>query len=326
MIDITPETQKVYESIEEYGPIRPSELVKILEISTKNVYKHLSRLLKSQKVTKLGETPVVYYSVRKDQSSKLNSMDPNDLLIEHNYIYVSPTGELVRGLRGFEVWVRKNNSNLEKEKKAYVASLKRLSRYIEKGLIPAKGRILFGQKNLSIDHVFYSNFDTFGHFGKTKLGQLVYVGKNSQNMELMYEIASIVKPAIENLIRKYDIGMIGYIPPTVDRKVQFMDVFGDALGLDSPRMKISKVNAPTKIPQKSLRKLEDRIVNARETIAVDPTQQIDRNVLLIDDAAGSGATLNETAKKIKKIAGGGVKVFGYAVIGSYKGFDVISEV
>jgi predicted amidophosphoribosyltransferase len=48
-------------------------------------------------------------------------------------------------------------------------------------------------------------------------------------------------------------------------------------------------------------------------------------VLLIDDAVGSGATLNETAKKIKdlKIAR---EVIGLAITGSFKDFAVISEV
>ena len=50
------------------------------------------------------------------------------------------------------------------------------------------------------------------------------------------------------------------------------------------------------------------------------------NILLIDDAVGSGATLNETAAQIKrkKLCHG--KIIGLAVVGSFKGFDVISEV
>ena len=41
---------------------------------------------------------------------------------------------------------------------------------------------------------------------------------------------------------------------------------------------------------------------------------------------GSGATLNETARKIRerKICKG--KIIGLAIVGSFKGFDVISEV
>lgn len=70
---------------------------------------------------------------------------------------------------------------------------------------------------------------------------------------------------------------------------------------------------------KTLRKLEDRIDNAIKTIAINPSQIISGNVLVIDDATGSGATLNETAKKIKNISKNNIKVIGYSVVGSYKG-------
>ncbi|MFA6622451.1 MAG: hypothetical protein WCV43_08870, partial [Candidatus Caldatribacteriota bacterium] len=76
--------------------------------------------------------------------------------------------------------------------------------------------------------------------------------------------------------------------------------------------------------QKTLNKLDDRIDNAKKTIVVEDCFQYN-NVLLIDDAVGSGATLNETAAQIKqnKIA---KNVIGLAITGSFKGFDVISEV
>ena len=49
------------------------------------------------------------------------------------------------------------------------------------------------------------------------------------------------------------------------------------------------------------------------------------NILLIDDAVGSGATLNEIAKQLKNknIA---KSITGRALVVSFKGFDVISEV
>ena len=95
-------------------------------------------------------------------------------------------------------------------------------------------------------------------------------------------------------------------------------------------MKVSRINiVKTKnkllIPQKTLNKLEDRIENAKKTIIVNDTR-IFNNILLIDDAVGSGSTLNETALQIrrKKICTG--KIYGLAIVGSFKGFDVISEV
>jgi predicted amidophosphoribosyltransferase len=48
-------------------------------------------------------------------------------------------------------------------------------------------------------------------------------------------------------------------------------------------------------------------------------------ILLIDDAVGSGATLNETAAQIKE-KGIAKEVIGFSITGSFKGFDVISEV
>jgi predicted amidophosphoribosyltransferase len=77
--------------------------------------------------------------------------------------------------------------------------------------------------------------------------------------------------------------------------------------------------------QKTLSKLEDRIENAQRSIIITEKKSY-HNILLIDDAVGSGATLNETAKKIRdqKLCTG--NIIGLSLTGSFKGFDVISEV
>ena len=78
------------------------------------------------------------------------------------------------------------------------------------------------------------------------------------------------------------------------------------------------------IAGKTLNKLSHRIKNAEKTIFVDDNRKFNK-VLLIDDAVGSGSTLNETAKKIKE-QGISDNVIGLAVVGSFSGFEVISEV
>ena len=90
-------------------------------------------------------------------------------------------------------------------------------------------------------------------------------------------------------------------------------------------IRLSKIKTEVIVPQKTLNKLADGIENARNTIFVDDVNQYN-NILLIDDAVGSGATMNETAAKIraKNICRG--KIIGLAITGSAKGFDVISEV
>ena len=55
-------------------------------------------------------------------------------------------------------------------------------------------------------------------------------------------------------------------------------------------------------------------------------QSIQHNkILLIDDAVGSGATINQIAKKIKN-KNAAVSIIGLAIVGSFKGFDVITDV
>lgn len=78
------------------------------------------------------------------------------------------------------------------------------------------------------------------------------------------------------------------------------------------------------IPQKSLTKLDERVNNAQSSIILGKKTKCDR-VLLIDDTIGSGATIFETSKKIKQ-TGIATVVIGFAVTGSYKGFEVIQGV
>lgn len=325
-MNISNETQNVYELIEQYGPIRSVEIIKRLNISTKTVYKHLLKLQDEDLIEKTGSTPMVFYSVKTNSDKEVFSFSENDGIINDNYLYVSPSGEMLYGVDGFNKWCVKNKFVVEKEKKAFVAVLKDLQEHRRDGLVSAKKSILSGSNKLYLDNIFFSDFYNIGHFGKTKLGQLVYLGKSAQNKTLIAEIIKTVKPSILKLVEKHDIKFICFIPPTIDRKLQFMDVFKNKLELRLPEIRAIKVPSLTKVPQKTLRKLEDRIINAQKTIAISPNQDINGNVLIIDDATGSGATLNEIAAKIKNIAKNDVKVIGYSVVGSYKGFDVISEV
>jgi len=98
------------------------------------------------------------------------------------------------------------------------------------------------------------------------------------------------------------------------------------LNLPFPHIDLVKAYAgEVRIAQKSLSKIEERLENARKTIFVNHRVVNYQSVLIIDDEVDSGATLNETAKKLKEDSG--VKeVYGFAVVGSLKGFPVIKEV
>lgn len=71
-------------------------------------------------------------------------------------------------------------------------------------------------------------------------------------------------------------------------------------------------------------KIEERITNAKNTFAVSETDKY-QHVLLIDDAVDSGSTLNQIAGKLKK-KGIAQQITGCAIVGSFKGFDVVTDV
>ncbi len=322
---ISVEAKAILDEIDQKGPIRASELIKNIKVSSKTIHKHLANLQNLKLVAKSGMVPEVYYSRYSQADHKITPRTKSDLVIESNYIYVSPTGDITRGLNGFKIWCDKNDFNFEKEKKQFVDTHGAMSKFKKNGLISAKKRILSQKYAIDIDRLYFGDFYTIGHYGKTKLGQLIYIAKTSQNRELTLEISNNIRPSINNLIEKYKIEYVGYIPPTVDRKIQIMDLIQINLNLKEKLVVINKLPRRTRIAQKTLRKLADRIENAKNTIIVKPTQIIDGNVLLIDDATGSGATLNEVSKKIRQFSKNKIKIIGYTVVGSYKGFDVISE-
>ena len=141
---------------------------------------------------------------------------------------------------------------------------------------------------------------------------------------MIKEVALKVKPVIQKLLKAKKIGAVGFIPPTVKRQTQFMKVLQQSLNIALPTIEIVKVRTEIVTPQKALNKLEDRIENADHTILVAEKKEY-KNVLLIDDAVGSGATLNQVACKMEKLRVA-QNIYGFALTGSAKGFDVISEV
>jgi predicted amidophosphoribosyltransferase len=173
--------------------------------------------------------------------------------------------------------------------------------------------------------MFYLDFYSIEIFGKTKLGQLLLFAKQSQDRKMINEITDTVKPEIEKLIKDRRINAVGFIPPTVKRELQLMKQIQKRLDLNIKAIELVKIKTAVAVPQKTLSKLEDRIINAKTTIAINDSGEYD-NILLIDDAVGSGATLNEVAKKIRDKHMCKGKIIGLAIVGSFKGFEVISEV
>lgn len=302
------------------------ELVDFLSISRQALFKnHLSKMINDKTLTKIGTPPKVFYLINKETKKNNIKVKPNiKEFINENYLIITPVGTQKIGWEGFVYWCEKNNQDILKTAEEYIKTLKKYNQYKKLGLINGITKFKNSFEKIYLNNIYYLDFYSIEKFGKTKLGQMLLYGKQSGNKKIIKEIITEIKPKIEYIIKKHNIKAIGFIPWTVKRDVQFMKVLENELKLNIKNISIEKVKTEIIVPQKTLNKLKDRIENAKNTIIVTERGQYD-NLLLIDDAVGSGSTLNETAKQIKnkKIA---KKVIGLSITGSFKGFDVISEV
>lgn len=321
-------SEKIIDYIKQRGQATGSELADFLNISDRAVRKQLNNLIENNILYKNGKPPKVFYFIQKAAEISLKNNDITkeiETKINKNFLIITPSGDKKEGVDGFRYWCAKNNLPISKTAIEYFKTLSKYDNYKKEGLISGIKKVNSTFNDIYLDELFYLDFYSIERFGKTKLGQLLLYAKQSQNKSLMKEIIEYIKPSINKLIKKFKIDGIGFIPPTVKREVQLMKVLDKGLSENIKKLSISKIKTPVAVPQKTLNKLIDRVENAKKTIVVEDNSKY-KNILLIDDAVGSGATLNETAKKIreKKICKG--KIIGIAIAGSFNGFDVISEV
>ncbi|MEI8328154.1 MAG: winged helix-turn-helix transcriptional regulator [Candidatus Taylorbacteria bacterium] len=320
-------SEKIINYIKDKGQASGNELADFLGITTRAVRKQLFNLLEQNLVHKRGTPPKVYYfvnEIKNDFISEIIFDDKTKEIINENFLLISPSGERKEGIAGFIEWCNKRNEDPTKTASDYVQSCKKFSEYKKDGFINGKYIFRHTFKKVFLDEVFYLDFYSIERFGKTKLGQILLYAKQSQSKELIRELINEIKPRIESFINKWSVDAIGYIPPTVKRELQLMKEIERQLNLSVPVISLVKVKKEISVPQKTLTKLEDRVENAQSTIILDESRKF-KTILLIDDALGSGATLNETAKKIKDQGLTDI-VIGLAITGSFSGFEVISEV
>lgn len=324
---ITDTNKKILDYIKKRGQASGVELSEYLAITDRAVRKQLNKLIESGLLIKIGKPPKVYYLIadKIEEKEELVVEDNIKNIIHDNYLIITPAGEKIEGWDGFVYWCKKNKLPIEKTAKEYIRTLEKYDKFKKNGLIDGMHKLKTTFNEVYLDKVFYLDFYSIERFGKTKLGQLLLYAKQSQDKVLMKELIKVIQPKVFEILKKYNIDGIGYVPPTVKRETQFMKVLAKNLYPGKRTVTLVKVKTPITVPQKTLNKLQDRIENAKRSIIVDDNSAYD-NILLIDDAVGSGATLNETAKKIKELKMSKGKIIGLAITGSFKGFDVISEV
>jgi hypothetical protein len=323
---------KIFEFIKKHGQASPHDLVLHFGITNAAVHRQLNTLVAENSILKLGTPPKVFYIPYEQvvQTSTVSNL-PDEVaqVIESTYLYINPDGVVLKGVLGFFQWAMKTNQakHIQALAKEYVKARTEANTWFgSKKWIDATSKVSTTFPDTQLDAVFYADFYALPKFGKTKLGQLTLNAKLSQSRVLITEVATEVKSTLQRIITDHDIDAVAYIPHSLPRRVPFLKVFREEVALQIPEITLQKAYpGEVRVAQKSLSKLEERIENAQKTIFVREHTIPYKRVLIIDDAVGSGATLNETASKLKNEYGVPF-VAGFAVVGSYKGFEVIKEV
>jgi len=329
-------SEKIIDYIVKNNQASGKELADYLDdITPRAVRKQLKSLLENGKLRKVGRPPKVFYLLSPTANDSLITEgniavevidEKMRRMINERYLFITPDGEMKYGWEGFKVWCERTKQNPTKTGREYIATLGKYDAFSKDGLIDGMGKMKSTFRDqVFLDRLFYLDFYSIERFGKTKIGQILLHAKNSQDKKLIKSLVDEIRPKIVSLVQKYSVDGVMFIPPTVKREVQFMKELEKDLKLPIKTLSVAKVKTPVAVAQKTLSKLEDRIENARKTIVVEDSGAYG-NILLIDDAVGSGSTLNETAAQIRRRGLCHGKIIGLAIAGSFKGFDVISEV
>jgi len=310
------------------GEMTAAQMAVDLEVSRQYIHRQLLELQNEGQVEKLGRAPKTFYRLKANSpviAAPALAAEKASFLRRY-FLIITETGERLEGPEAMARWCAKQKLPFEKTVDEFIRTKEKYLAYRDNhGLINGLDKLKKTSfPKLGLDQVYYSDFYAIERFGKTRLGALLHIAKQTQNRDLIREISRTILRDVETIIIEEKIDAVGYLPPTIKRDIQFMTIMENTLNLSLPHVQLIKVKGDIVVPQKSLSRLEDRIENARASIIVYEERKFNR-ILLIDDAVGSGATMNETAVKMKT-KGIADYVAGYAVTGSFKGFDVITEV
>lgn len=331
--------QKILRVLADGERYKPSIIAKSADISRPTANKYLKKLLEEDKILKQGKGSHVTYAIADSSFIPENSLPSaqevhdfdyeQSVLLDQYFLKYTADGGIQRGVSGFLARCEQRNFNPYDQYARYAKIVDTLeSLRTPCGMLDATDEFIKHVDIPAMGKIYYADQYKLNEFGRSKLAEMAFFGKQTQHVILMQDVMEQIYRKIECLIKTLDIDALAFTPPSISRKHQildFLDIKMEHISL--PRINLVK-DYPGDIvtPQKALKKREQRKMNARKSIYVyDDTTKNYNTVLLIDDFVGSGSTLNETAKKLKKE---GVKtVIGFAIVGNLDlSYDVINEV
>lgn len=304
---------KIYKKIEdlfvENTILWASEIANLLWISRTITHKALKYFISEKKVKKIGKwahtrykSLIFEWKQTKDWENPIVDYKTKKLFDEIFYKFDS-SWKLLFGFEGFKTWINSRNFDFEKSVKNYI----KIHKFIESQenscwLLDATN--IFSKKfeKNYMEKVFYAWEYSFMEFGRSKLAEMTFYAKQSQNKDLINKSIDEIFYKLECLIKLEKIDSIAIIPWSIERKNQLLGILNFRLQkLNLPFINLIKYfENDISIPQKTIKSKEWRINNAKNTIFInDKNIKKYKKVLLIDDFVWSWATLNITAEKMK---------------------------
>ena len=364
-IELTKTQSVILDLIKGFGDngATPKQLAQSLSKNTVTVQIHLKALLDLGLIEKNGNHPYIYYKVATDLSTPINSLltreeleiaelesrlaelksrANNQSIIEANYAYITPDGQYLTGQKGFDEWLTNQKPGISLEQKnqlivSYEDQINQIKKIKDSklNLIEATSKLFELAEtptNVFLDKLYYCDKFSIPIFGRTKIAIQTFQAKMNSDKNLANRVIPIIDRSVTKLIETYNLNAVCFIPPSIDRKFQFMKYLEKQLEVDLPKIHLQKeFKGNTPIQQKNLKTQVERVINATNTFRVSGIddeliggQKID--LLLIDDFVGSGASMNIVAKKIRSVYPGVDKIIGLAVTGNVsKGFEVVKN-
>ena len=302
----------------------PRDLQEELGISVRSIHRHLKDLCAAGYIEKIGRTPQVFYRfVRRPQVTIKSS------LIDRYFLFKDPVGNIHSGVEAFLLWSHNNLKKYSLEEKVrlyeqYVQEIKDLQK--KDVVFSLEGKLDDFHKQtgeeVCLQGVVCAVPYAFPDFGKTKESILLSIAKDGSKQGKVYadQLVSDFLPTLVEYVKRVGFDAVAFVPPSASRLFQLMYMLRKRFSSisDLPIISIGKHHGDVPQQQKHLGSIADRLQNADFTFYVRPAKWSYDKVLLVDDFVGSGATMNQIAKKLIQ-QGAAKKVWGIGIVGVRKG-------
>ena len=187
----TDTSDKMISYISEKKQASPKELADFLLISPQALFRQLKKLQEQGLIAKIGRPPRVLYSLASSpikEQALITWKAGEKTIIDREFLHVTPRGELLFGAEGFVAWCYERKLDPQKIGHEYVATLQKYDQFKKNGLIDGLPKMKTTFAEVFLDELYYLDFYSIERFGKTRLGTLLLLAKQTQDKTLMQQI------------------------------------------------------------------------------------------------------------------------------------------